>query len=90
MYQTVGSNAVEYIAKALDKPLFRRPITGTAKLIAMEYEGDKAGDEVEDLYELVKEVKVNDRRIQTKYPDIEGVSSGAILSTYQKKRVENV
>lgn len=25
-----------------------------------------------------------------KHPDIEGVSSGAIASTYQKKRVEDV
>jgi diphthamide synthase (EF-2-diphthine--ammonia ligase) len=62
MYQTVGSNAVEYIAQALEKPLFRRPITGTAKLIGMEYEGDRTGDEVEDLYELVKEVKVWDNQ----------------------------
>lgn len=40
-------------------------------------------DEVENLYDLLKKVK-------EVYPDIEGVSSGAILSSYQKIRVENV
>jgi diphthine-ammonia ligase len=47
----------------------------------MEYEINEE-DEVEDLYNLLKEVK-------EQYP-IEGVSTGAILSSYQKKRVENV
>jgi diphthine-ammonia ligase len=47
----------------------------------MEYEINDE-DEVEDLYNLLKEVK-------EKYP-IEGVSTGAIFSSYQKKRVENV
>lgn len=40
-------------------------------------------DEVEDLYELLKECK-------SKYPAIEGVSCGAIVSNYQRLRVENV
>ena len=40
-------------------------------------------DEVEDLYELLKEVK-------EKYPDIQAVASGAIFSNYQRLRVENI
>ena len=40
-------------------------------------------DEVEDLFLLLKEAK-------EKFPDLEGVSSGAILSSYQKIRVENL
>jgi diphthine-ammonia ligase len=40
-------------------------------------------DEVEDLFELLQEAK-------DQFPELEGVSSGAILSNYQKKRVENV
>lgn len=39
-------------------------------------------DEVEDLYELLKEVK--------EQCEIEAVSVGAILSDYQRIRVENV
>ena len=40
-------------------------------------------DEVEDLYELLKLVK-------QEVPQVEAVSSGAILSTYQRDRVEHV
>ena len=40
-------------------------------------------DEVEDLYLLLKDVK-------RMYPEVEAVTSGAILSTYQRLRVENV
>ena len=40
-------------------------------------------DEVEDLFQLLQEVKHT-------YPDIQGVSCGAIISTYQRLRVENV
>jgi len=40
-------------------------------------------DEVEDLFQLLQDVK-------HMYPDIEGVSCGAIISTYQRLRVENV
>lgn len=40
-------------------------------------------DEVETLYTLLQKVK-------TKYPDVEAVAVGAILSTYQRSRVENV
>jgi diphthine-ammonia ligase len=84
MYQSVGSEMIELVAEALQKPLFRRPITGTPKRLEMEYDGKNCeGDEVEDLFELLKEVKAA-------HPDVVGVSSGAINSTYQKNRVENL
>ena len=47
----------------------------------MEYEVNE-NDEVEDLFDLIKEAK---EKFQ-----IEAVSSGAIFSSYQKKRVENM
>lgn len=84
MYQSVGSEMIELVAECLDKPLYRRPITGTPVRLEMEYDGKNSeGDEVEDLYLLLKEIK-------EKYPDVVGVSSGAINSTYQKNRVENL
>lgn len=84
MYQSVGSEMIELIAECLDKPLYRVPITGTPKKLEMEYSGkDCEGDEVEDLFELLKIVK-------EKHPEVQGVSSGAINSTYQKNRVENL
>jgi diphthine-ammonia ligase len=82
MYQTVGSECIEGIAKAMNLPLFIRNIDGACKKDSMVYQETK-GDEVEDLFELLKEVK-------EKIPEIEGVSSGAILSNYQRYRVENV
>ena len=84
MYQSVGSEMIELVAECLDKPLYRAPITGTPKKLDMEYDGKNCeGDEVEDLFELLKLVK-------EKHPDVTGVSSGAINSTYQKNRVENL
>jgi len=86
MYQSVGSENIEKIAQCLDTPLFRREITGKPVILDLEYKGtseDKKDDEVEDLYLLLKEVK-------EKFPDVKGVSSGAIASTYQKLRVEDI
>lgn len=58
-----------------------------------------AGDETEDLYELLATVKVFHSHFlpavllsfqQACHPDIKGVSVGAILSNYQRVRVEHV
>jgi len=62
--------------------------------------GGVVGDETEDLYELLSTVKVG-RFIfyplfkynildQAHHPDVQGVSVGAILSNYQRVRVEHV
>lgn len=65
MYQTVGQDAVELVAQALDVPLFRRVIKGSAVEQGSEY-GSRggvglssvAGDETEDMYELLNAVIV--------------------------------
>ena len=49
----------------------------------MTYEPTR-GDEVEDLYRLLRKVK------EEVVGGVEGVASGAILSNYQRIRVENV
>ncbi|QRW16138.1 diphthamide biosynthesis protein [Rhizoctonia solani] len=87
MYQTVGQDAIELVANALGVPLFRRTIDGLAIEQGGEY-GDRAGkadrenegvdgDETEDMFALLSEVK-------EAYPDVQGVSVGAILSNYQR------
>ena len=67
MYQTVGQDAIELVAQALDVPLVRRVITGTAVEQGSEYGTREArpagsnllsGDETEDMYALLAEVKV--------------------------------
>jgi hypothetical protein len=65
LYQTVGQDAIEFVARALDIPLYRRVISGTALVQDSEYGGRDArerggvdGDETEDLYALLAHVKV--------------------------------
>ncbi|KZV71365.1 hypothetical protein PENSPDRAFT_684603 [Peniophora sp. CONT] len=92
MYQTVGQDAIELVAQALDVPLVRRVIIGTAVEQGSEYGTREAramvnntvsGDETEDMYALLADVK-------ERFPEVEGVSVGAILSSYQRVRVEHV
>jgi len=45
--------------------------------------GDGSKDEVEDMYLLLK-------RVKEQFPDVQGVSCGAIVSSYQRYRVESV
>lgn len=82
MFQTVGHDIIEYYGECLDVPLYRQEINGSSKNQRLEYIKTEE-DEIEDLYVLLKTVK-------EKHPDVEGVSCGAILSHYQRTRVENV
>ncbi|KAH3859033.1 hypothetical protein DPMN_101679 [Dreissena polymorpha] len=81
MYQSVGHNAIDLYAEAMGLPLYRREILGSSKVTGRDYH-PTSDDEVEDLYELLKTVK-------SQLP-VEGVAVGAILSNYQRVRVENV
>lgn len=85
MYQTVGHQAINHIAAALDIPLYRAQITGTSLNRDLEYKDDSKtrDDEVEQLYQLLKGIK--DEGIE-----FDSVLVGAIASEYQKSRVENV
>jgi diphthine-ammonia ligase len=64
MYQTVGQDAIEFVARALEVPLYRRVIQGDAIEQNAEYGSRSAGgagvlgDETEDLYALLEDVKV--------------------------------
>uniref|UniRef100_A0A8D2B350 Diphthine--ammonia ligase n=1 Tax=Sciurus vulgaris TaxID=55149 RepID=A0A8D2B350_SCIVU len=81
MYQTVGHHAIDLYAEAMALPLYRRTIRGRSLDIGQVYT-KREGDEVEDLYELLKLVKEKE--------EVDGISVGAILSDYQHVRVENV
>lgn len=84
MYQTVGHAHIGAIAEAMELPLFRREIVGTAVEQGLRYGGRAtAGDEVEDLHALLAHV-------QAEVPGVSAVCSGAILSNYQRSRVESV
>ncbi|XP_077394250.1 diphthine--ammonia ligase-like isoform X2 [Festucalex cinctus] len=81
MYQTVGHQAIELYAEAMDLPLYRRTIQGSSLDTSRDYQ-ETEGDEVEDLYQLLNLVKEKE--------GVDAVSAGAILSDYQRVRVENV
>ncbi|CAG9534487.1 unnamed protein product [Cercopithifilaria johnstoni] len=82
MYQCVAHTGLQLYSEACGFPVYRREIRGRPIKTGAFYE-EASHDEVEDLYELLAFVK-------QKHPDIEAVSSGAILSSYQKNRIENV
>lgn len=78
MYQTVGVEVTPLVAEAMELPLYRRQLTGTSVNQELYYEksGDAAAnDEVEDLYELLVQVK-------QAHPEVQAVASGAIFSNY--------
>ncbi len=57
MFQTVGHQAVDMYADAMGVPLFRRIIEGNSVSTGKNYEQNEA-DEVEDMFALLKKVKV--------------------------------
>lgn len=82
MYQTVGHQAIAAYAEATGIPLFRRQITGRPLSQSIEYT-QKEGDEVEDLYDLLIDI----RKSGIEY---DAISVGAIHSNYQRIRADNV
>ncbi|KAK4683546.1 diphthine-ammonia ligase, partial [Tremellales sp. Uapishka_1] len=91
LYQSVGTQLLPLIAQAMGLPLHTRIIRGKALNTSAEY-GDRTrggegsgtqGDETEDLTELLEDVLRS-------HPDATALSSGAILSTYQRLRIEHV
>ncbi|XP_077119979.1 diphthine--ammonia ligase isoform X1 [Ranitomeya variabilis] len=81
MYQTVGHQALDLYAEAMALPLYRATLSGSSLDTGRGYT-PREGDEVEDLYRLLKLVKDKEA--------VDSVSVGAILSDYQRVRVENV
>jgi diphthine-ammonia ligase len=89
-FQTVGHEAVPLIAYCMGLPLLRKRINrGQSRVTTLDYShlppaaSDGVADEVEVLAELLLLVK-------QQFPDVQGVSSGAIQSNYQRLRVEAV
>ena len=79
MYQSVGNEILDMYAQAMDLPFYRADILGTVLNTNLEYEPNEDKDEVEDLYRILKKVK-EELEEKNGYT-IEGVSSGAIMST---------
>ncbi|GAB7349681.1 hypothetical protein MBLNU459_g0352t1 [Dothideomycetes sp. NU459] len=87
MYQTIGHTVIPLYEKALGLPLYRQEILGSAvdqnKSYATPDTLQSTGDETESLLPLLQ-------RVMAQQPDVNAVSTGAILSDYQRTRVESV
>ena len=99
MYQSAGSNVVKcQIEECLNVPCLVYPRKGRSIQTGLLYrttsttitgttgsteEKEEEEDEVEDLYQALVQAKAL-------YPMIEGVCSGAILSNYQRNRIEQI
>ena len=86
MYQTVGHNVIPLYAEALQLPLYRQQIVGTSRQTGRYYDpslNESSLDETEDLLPLLENVEMH-------HPEVNAVCSGAILSTYQRTRIESV
>ncbi|KAM4054818.1 diphthamide synthase domain-containing protein [Hirsutella rhossiliensis] len=88
MYQTVGHEVVPLYATATGIPLYRQPILGRAACHARDYQHpgrqhEADDDETESMVPLL-------RAVMARHPEANALCSGAILSTYQRTRVESV
>lgn len=81
-FQTIGHQLVHSIAQCANLPFYSRHMRGTSLATALHYT-ETADDEVEDMCALLAAVLAAQ-------PDITAVCSGAILSHYQRLRVEHV
>ncbi|KAH9263868.1 hypothetical protein BASA83_012686 [Batrachochytrium salamandrivorans] len=82
MFQTVGHDVITHYAECMELPLFRQDLAHGSVDTNATYTFN-ANDEVEDLYKLLSSV-------MRSVPNIEAVSTGAILSNYQRTRIESV
>lgn len=86
MYQTVGHTIIPLYEEALGIPLYRQTITGSATDTNRDYRtplSQTDEDETESLIPLL-------RRVKEAHPEANAISTGAILSSYQRTRVESV
>lgn len=83
MYQTAASEVVKtQVEECLGVELLLYPRQGRSVNTGLVYENTTPNDEVEDLFLALE--------LATKRFNFEGVCSGAILSTYQRVRIEHV
>ncbi|KAL2808854.1 hypothetical protein BJX63DRAFT_435742 [Aspergillus granulosus] len=93
MYQTIGWGVIPLYEDALGIPLYRQPIVGGAVDTGRVY-GDVStattGDGKEDDEDETESLIPLLRRVMAAHPEANAVCAGAILSTYQRTRIEDV
>ncbi|KAF0987851.1 hypothetical protein HZS_6037 [Henneguya salminicola] len=82
MFQSVGSEVLARFDEIIGVPIYRMPINGCPLSTSLEYQYTK-GDEIEDLFNLLANIK-------NRHSNITSVSCGAIGSKYQSNRLHNI
>ena len=90
MYQTAGHRLIPLYSDALGLPLFRQEISGKAMNQSKVYEYAVDGQEDAQQIDETEDMMLLLGRIIQQYPHANSVCSGAILSTYQRTRIESV
>ena len=88
MYQTVGHAIIPLYEKALGLPLYRQEILGSAVNQNKSY--DRVGESLHSEEDETEAMLPLLRRVKAYHPEVNAVSTGAILSDYQRTRVESV
>lgn len=86
MYQTVGHEVIPLYAAATGLPLYRQPILGGAAHHERDYAYDAAVENVDETESMIPLLQT----IMKNHPEANALCSGAILSTYQRTRVESI
>lgn len=95
MYQTIGHSIIPLYEEALGIPLYREAIKGNAVDTSRIYKNtsttdttppDATNTDVDETESLIPLLS----RIKKAHPEANAVSAGAILSTYQRTRIENI
>ena len=82
-FQTIGHQLTPSIARCLSLPFYSLPLVHSSLSTALHYTPHPSGDEVDDLHSLLSLVLQH-------HPSVTAVCSGAILSSYQRLRIEHV
>lgn len=81
MWQSIGvAQGTTAIAAAIGLPLYRQTISTSSD---EEHSAKQDENDMDDLHQLLSKVKAE-------HPEVEAVSAGAILSNYQRVRIERI
>mgnify|MGYP005988641973 CR=1 FL=1 len=86
MYQTVGHEVIPLYAAATGLPLYRQPILGGAAHHERDYAYDATVENIDETESMIPLLQT----IMKNHPEANALCSGAILSTYQRTRVESI
>lgn len=90
MYQTVGHTVIPLYEQALGIPLYRQHIVGSAVQTGTSYGYTNKEESPRDEQDETESLLPLLRKIMQEHPEANALSTGAIMSTYQRTRIESI